>query len=199
MIAQDERQAPGAPIRSFGRRKGRRLRPGRRGLLDRLLPEIAVPLTPPGSTLDPAALFPPGKTAFWLEVGFGAGEHLAWQAAHHPDIGLIGCEPFVNGVSSLLHRIEEGGLDNIRIHPDDARPLIDALPDASIDRVLATRFGSAAVRAIHEDHFGCMVALRGSEPRFVPLSEVVGSRRAIDPEGERVWTAESMGISFGRG
>lgn len=71
---------------------------------------------------------------YWLEIGFGGGEHLAWQGAQHPRIGLIGCEPFVNGVSSLLHQIEQQGLDNIRIHPDDARPLIDALPDASIDR-----------------------------------------------------------------
>ena len=87
-----------------------------------------------GAALDPAGLFPREMRAFWLEIGFGAGEHLAWQGARHPDIGLIGCEPFVNGVSSLLKRIDEGGLDNIRIHPDDARPLIESLPEASIAR-----------------------------------------------------------------
>ena len=134
MAERDGRRPPDAPVRSFGRRHGRKLRPGRQGLLARNLPELAVPLPPEGGRLDPAGLFPGPMDAYWLEIGFGAGEHLAWQAARHPRVGMIGCEPFVNGVSSLLRRIETDRLDNIRIHPDDARPLIDALPDASIGR-----------------------------------------------------------------
>lgn len=102
--------------------------------MDRLLPGLAVPTPQTGTEIDPAKLFGRAMTACWLEIGFGAGEHLAWQAAQHPEVGIIGCEPFVNGVSSLLHQIDKSGLDNIRIHPDDARPLIDALPDGSIDR-----------------------------------------------------------------
>jgi len=102
--------------------------------MDRLLPKLAVPLPSAGGELDPTALFPRAMNAYWLEIGFGAGEHIAWQAARHPEIGIIGCEPFVNGVASLLHLIGNGGLENIRIHPDDAGPLIDALPDGSIDR-----------------------------------------------------------------
>lgn len=134
MTEPDDKSAPRPPIRSFGRRHGRRLRAGRRALLDRLLPDLSVPEPALGVELDPAALFPRPMTGYWLEIGFGGGEHLAWQGAQHPQIGLIGCEPFVNGISSLLHQIEQQRLDNIRIHPDDARPLIDALPDASIDR-----------------------------------------------------------------
>ncbi len=134
MTKQDEEPASGRHIRSFGRRHGRRLRAGRRELLDRLLPTVAVPTPAAGAELDPAALFPQPMSGYWLEIGFGAGEHLAWQAAQHPDIGFIGCEPFVNGVSSLLQQIKGSRLDNVRIHPDDARPLIDMLPDASIDR-----------------------------------------------------------------
>ncbi len=71
---------------------------------------------------------------FWLEVGFGGGEHLAAQAVAHPGIGIIGCEPFINGVAGLLDHVEREGLGNVRIFDDDARFLLDALPDASIGR-----------------------------------------------------------------
>jgi tRNA (guanine-N7-)-methyltransferase len=71
----------------------------------------------------------------WLEIGFGAGEHAAWQAEQNPDAGLLAAEIFVNGVASLLRHIAERGLSNIRIHPEDARPLLAALPEACLDRV----------------------------------------------------------------
>jgi tRNA (guanine-N7-)-methyltransferase len=70
----------------------------------------------------------------WLEIGFGGGEHLAAQAVARPDVGFVGCEPFLNGVASLLGTIETGGMDNVRIHPDDARPLLDRMVEASIAR-----------------------------------------------------------------
>ncbi len=72
--------------------------------------------------------------ALWLEIGFGGGEHLAELAAQHPDVGFIGCEPFVNGVASLLDHIDRRALRNIRIFPDDARRLLDALPDGALAR-----------------------------------------------------------------
>ena len=78
----------------------------------------------------------PEATEVWLEIGFGGGEHMAAQAATRPDALVIGCEPFLNGVASALRHVEEGGLKNVRIHADDARDLVDALPDASVDRVL---------------------------------------------------------------
>lgn len=115
-----------------GRRKGRTLRAGRQRLLEELLPQIRVDLTE--DRIDPAALFEPPAPDVWLEVGFGGGEHLAEQARAHPDVGMIGCEPFVNGVARLLSEIDRDGLDNIRIHADDARDLIDRLADASIGR-----------------------------------------------------------------
>ncbi len=118
-----------------GRRRGRRLRPGRAALLDDLLPDLRIALPPEGEKLDPAALFDPPRARLWLEIGFGAGEHLAWQAAHHPDVGIIGSEVFVNGVASLLRHVRDDGLANVRIHDDDARALVAALPDASVERV----------------------------------------------------------------
>ena len=71
----------------------------------------------------------------WLEIGFGAGEHLHWQALHHPRVGLIGAEPFVNGVAKLLSKIEDEPAPNIRIHMGDVRDIISALPDSSLGRV----------------------------------------------------------------
>lgn len=120
---------PGEP-RFHGRRHGRRLRPGRRALLKTLLPTLRVPPAP--TPVDPRSLFTPSVTAVWLEIGFGAGEHLAAQAAAHPDVGFIGCEPFVNGVAALLSRVREGDLRNVRVHDDDARLLLPRLADASI-------------------------------------------------------------------
>jgi len=118
-----------------GRRRGRRLRPGRAALLDDLLPALRIALPPEGERLDPAALFDPPRSRLWLGIGFGAGEHLAWQAAHNPEVGLLGSEVYINGVASLLRHVREEGLDNVRLHDDDARALIAALPDASVERV----------------------------------------------------------------
>ncbi len=117
----------------YGRRKGRALRRGRKQLLESLLPRIRIDLAVGG--IDPAALFDPPRAETWLEIGFGGGEHLAEQARGHPGTGMIGCEPFVNGIARLLGEIDRDGIENIRIYPDDARDLIDALPDASIGRV----------------------------------------------------------------
>ena len=117
----------------YGRRQGRRLRSGQRALLDRLLPEIEIEL-PPDAGLDPAALFAAPPADIWLEIGFGAGEHLAVQAAARPEIGFLGCEPYINGVVGLLARIETGRLTNIRLYLGDARLLLAALPDRCMGR-----------------------------------------------------------------
>ena len=128
--AEKQRQA----FQFYGRRKGRPLRKGRQSLFDDLLPRITVPLTL-GTTLDPATLFAPPKRAHWLEIGFGGGEHLAHQAANHPEIGFIGCEVFESGIASGLSHIAERNLENVRIHPEDARTLLAALKPQSLDRV----------------------------------------------------------------
>jgi tRNA (guanine-N7-)-methyltransferase len=101
--------------------------------MDELLPQLQIGL-PEKIPLEPKSLFQKKSKAVWLEIGFGGGEHLAAQAAQNPDIGFIGCEPFVNGVASLLDHIDAQQIKNIRIFADDARQLLDALPEASIDR-----------------------------------------------------------------
>lgn len=119
----------------YGRRRGRPLRPYRQALVDRLLPSLAIDLE--RMPKDPGALFAAPVRDLWLEVGFGGGEHLFHQAMRNPDVGFIGCEPFLNGVARLLAAIDKAAPPpaNIRLFPDDARALLDRLPDACAGRV----------------------------------------------------------------
>src|SRR5258708_25183669 len=118
----------------FGRRRGRALRPGQKVLIRDFLPQIALTI-PVSGELDPSGLFDARARPIWVEIGFGGGEHLADQAERHPEIGLIGCEVFENGIAKLLARIKRSCIENIRIFTDDGRLLIAALPPASIGRV----------------------------------------------------------------
>ena len=129
MIAES---ATGARRRIYGRRRGRKLRAGRRALMDTLLPRLRIAL-PPTGMLDPATMVPQAKD-LWLEIGFGAGEHLAAQARAHPDFAVLGAEVFENGIAKLLAAIERDGLANVRLFVDDARLLLACLPDRSLGR-----------------------------------------------------------------
>lgn len=120
-------------LRSFGRRHGRPLSARQNALLADVLPRLAIDLA--SRAPEPLTkLFPVPTDEVWLEIGFGGAEHFLWQAAHYPRVGLIGCEPFQEGVVKALAGAEEKSLVNIRLWPDDARPLLDWLPDASISR-----------------------------------------------------------------
>lgn len=115
----------------YGRRQGHRLRAGQAALVEALLPRVGVPA---GGPLDATALLGDDRP-LELEIGFGAGEHLAAQAALRPATGFIGCEPFLNGVVGALGHIRDGALDNVRLHMGDAIEVLDRLPDASLERV----------------------------------------------------------------
>ncbi len=130
--SQPESQPPEG-LRSYGRRKGHRLTPRKQALMETMLPELRLDLSKPAPALP--ALFPHEPKQVWLEIGFGAGEHLIWQAEHHPQVGLIGCEPFINGVAALLGHADRKGLTNIRLHDGDAREVLAWLPEASIERL----------------------------------------------------------------
>ena len=118
----------------YGRRRGKKLRAGQEALLGTLLPKLLITVPSEPQKLDLASLFGAARKEIWLEVGFGAGEHLVWQAEHHPDVGLIGAEPFINGVAKCLAHIERTGVGNVRLFTDDARLLMAALPDQSLSR-----------------------------------------------------------------
>lgn len=127
MSDPDEEARTTSELRSFGRRRGRKLSPRQQDLFDNLLPRLSIDVAAPlAATAD-------GRQT-WLEIGFGGGEHLIWQAARHPDVTILGCEPFEDGVVKVLTAIEEQKLRNIRLRADDVRPLLRALPPRSIDR-----------------------------------------------------------------
>lgn len=119
--------------RLYGRRQDKPLTARQQNLMDHALAPLG---------LDVEAISQQGMAAIsrqdrpiWLELGFGGGEHLAWQAAQHPDVMCLGAEPFINGVAKLLVHIEEQNLTNVRVLHGDGRPLLEALPDQCLSRL----------------------------------------------------------------
>ena len=108
----------------FGRRKGPKLSAHQLELRRTLLPKLILRLE---KDRDPRCYFsslPPASdpvTDVWLEVGYGGGEHLLWQANAHPGVGLIGAEPYISGTAKLLSKLDPAHLPNIRLYEDDAR------------------------------------------------------------------------------
>ena len=131
-----------------------------------LAPRLEVDL----AALRSGTLFEPGRE-LWLEIGFGGGEHLLARAAEHPDVGFVGCEPFVNGVAKLLAGIEAQGLTNLRVHIDDATALIEAAPDAAFSRIYL----------LYPDPWP---KRRQLKRRFVSERNVAALARVLKPGGE---------------
>jgi tRNA (guanine-N7-)-methyltransferase len=133
-----DKHPSGAPWRNFyGRFKAKGLRDSQQAYLDEDLAKLSPGAVsweenPDRTPIDLHALF--GGRPVWLEVGFGGGEHMVHQAALHPEVGIIGCEPFINGVAMLLGKIRKAGVENVAVHPGDVRDLFDVLPDGSISK-----------------------------------------------------------------
>ena len=134
-MASDLFSGETAAPRFYGRRKGKPLRVMARSLIETRLADVTVARPSDGACLELSTLFGHAPSALWLEVGFGGGEHLAWQAAQHPDVSLIGGEVFLNGIASLLGHLDRNGATNVRVYPDDIRHLFPCLPDGCLDRV----------------------------------------------------------------
>lgn len=130
----DDSSGDAADRAFFGRRKGKRLRAAQEQRIAELLPSLRVALPAPGTPLDPPDLFPEPVDEVWLEIGFGGGEHLAAQASANPRVGIVGAEPFVNGVAKLLRAVDDGALRNVRVWDEDATALLAAIPDGSLSR-----------------------------------------------------------------
>jgi tRNA (guanine-N7-)-methyltransferase len=130
---EDGKPVPAGELRSFGRRRGRKLTPRQEALMRELLPRVSLDLTrsAPRPLVD---LFGGTTCDVWLEIGFGGGEHLIWQAERNPGVGFIGCEPFVDGIVKVLTAIEAQRASNIRLYGGDGRPVLRWLPDDSIGR-----------------------------------------------------------------
>jgi tRNA (guanine-N7-)-methyltransferase len=163
---EDNRDKRGA---FFGRRQGHKLSPRRAGLLQSLLPRLALDLTLPAYDL--TQLFSPKVDAVRLEIGFGGGEHLIAQAEREPQVGFIGVEPFVNGMAKALAAIDAKALANIRLYQGDALEVIGRLPAASLVRV----------DLIYPDPWP---KRRHWKRRFVQDSSLVEIARILCPGGE---------------
>lgn len=129
--------APKPERRNFyGRIRGKTLRPAQKTYLAEDLGALcpgglSVQDNPLRGPVDPSALFGDNRP-LWLEIGFGGGEHLVHMAALYPEIGIIGCEPFINGVAMLLGKIRGAGVTNVAVYPGDVRDLFDVFPEACI-------------------------------------------------------------------
>jgi len=131
VTASSERDGPKRLRTLYGRSRGKALRAGQERLLAEALPIF---------TIAPAALaagrvFDPPPREVWLEIGFGGGEHLIDEAKANPDVGVIGCEPFLNGVVAALAGVKRDGLANVRLRRGDVQGLVEAAPDAYFSRV----------------------------------------------------------------
>lgn len=174
----------------YGRRKGHNLSQRQQDLVDELLPRLSINVDAyDDHAMHAADLFDHDPKEMWLEIGFGKGEHMAWQAHKNPDVGLLGCEPFLNGVVGLLTRIEEDDIHNIRIYSDDARHVFEKLPDASVSKVFL----------LHPDPWP---KRRHAKRRFINNDNLDEIARVLKPGGEfrvgtddptyREWTAIIM-------
>jgi tRNA (guanine-N7-)-methyltransferase len=152
----------------YGRRKGKPLRRHHSSLVDDLLPRLSLDLA------DPLSLSPAPR---WLEIGFGGGEHLAHQATLNPGVSIIGAEPFLNGIAKLLGEIEKRSLRNVRVHGDDARYLLEALPAASFARVYL----------LYPDPWP---KLRHNKRRFVSPDNMAQIARILEPGGSFLFASD---------
>jgi tRNA (guanine-N7-)-methyltransferase len=109
-----------------GRLKARLLSDKQKDLLQTLYPKVQL--------LSQTKQIPINEK-FILEIGFGGGENIAHQAKLNPETTYVGCEPFINGVVSLLQKIEANNLNNIFIWQEDAVLLLEQLQPQSIKEV----------------------------------------------------------------
>jgi len=154
----------------FGRRKGHKLRAHQAGLIEQLLPRLALDIEARAPT-EPAALFDRPMQTTRLEIGFGGGEHLVAEATQFPHIGFIGCEPYVNGMAKILAQIEARAIGNVRLFAGDAAELLAWLPPRSLARI----------DLIHPDPWP---KRRHWKRRFVQDATVAAMARVLVPSGE---------------
>jgi tRNA (guanine-N7-)-methyltransferase len=154
----------------FGRRKGHRLRAHQAGLIETLLPNLSLDISGP-CPADLATLFDPRAESVRLEIGFGGGEHLIAEAQAHPQIGFIGCEPYVNGMAKILAQIEAHHIGNIKLFAGDAAALLAWAGPHSLDRI----------DLIHPDPWP---KRRHWKRRFVQDANVAAMARVLKPSGE---------------
>jgi len=158
----------------YGRVHGKTLRQSQKTYLaedlDRLsLKGVTVADNPDRAPVNLAAVL--GDRPLWLEIGFGGGEHMVHMAARYPEVGIVGCEPFVNGVAMLLGKIRAAGVTNLALHPGDVRDLFDVARDAAFAKAFLN-YPDPWPKARHHRR------------RFVTPGYLAGLHRALAPGAE---------------
>jgi len=172
------------PRKLYGRRKGPKLSAHKADLRRTLLPAHALNIV---QGLDPVAYFQPPATEVWLEIGFGAGEHMLALARQNPNVGLIGAEPYESGVAKLLTHMADDPPPNLKIHEGDARAILGALPDHSIAKVFVLFPDPWPKTRHHKRRFIQTEMLTEFARVLVPGGEF---RFASDDAGYLAWTLE---------
>lgn len=163
--------------------------------MEQVLPRLRLP---EAAFAAPGDAFDGHPSEIWFEVGFGGGEHARALAAAHPQIGLIACEVFENGICSMLSALvpDDGTEDipvlphNLRLWPEDARELLAKLPDGALSR-LYLMFPDPWPKARH------------TKRRFMHPTNIALAARVLRPGGlwriatddptYQAWTAEVLG------
>ncbi|MEG9861667.1 MAG: tRNA (guanine(46)-N(7))-methyltransferase TrmB [Parvularculales bacterium] len=135
MKADTSESTPYSSRRLYGRRKGPKLSARKTSLLETQLPLLRLAVPDDGRRLAPTSFFKNSIREVWLEIGFGAGEHLSALARGFPHVGFIGCEPYISGMAALLGLVNKQGLDNIRLSDIHGQDIIESLETASITRM----------------------------------------------------------------
>ena len=185
----------------YGRRNARTPRPKRRAMIEEHLPRLALP-DPLGlpDPIDPHSLFDTGRAQVWMEIGFGGGEHLAGQAERNRDVNIIGCEPFMDGVGSMVRHAVERNLDNVRLLCDDSRPLLYRLKPASLDKAFLLfpdpwpKTRHAGRRFIENRNLDALAAALKAGAEFRVVSDhmpyIAWTLRHVTAHSDFEWTAE---------
>ena len=111
MKAVGGRERPALAHTLYGRSRGKALRPGQKRLLAEALPRFSIA----PEALAARSAFAALSGEVWLEIGFRAGEHIIDQAKINPDVAIVGCEPFLNGVVAALAGLERDHISNVRL------------------------------------------------------------------------------------
>jgi len=162
-------------LKAFGR-KMVKLSATQKSLLEQLLPNFEIPFKL--GIIDPADYFS-ASGPLHLEIGFGGGEYTAALAVACPDHRIIGCEIFLNGIASLLKKIELEGLENIRIIHGSA---IIALEEM---------FAKETFDFIHINHPDPWPKKRHLKRRLIQPEMVETLLRVLKPGGE-IWLSTDV-------
>lgn len=162
-------------LKAFGRKQVK-LSATQKSLLEQLLPNFEIPFKP--GIIDPADYFS-DDGPLHLEIGFGGGEYTAALAAACPSHRIIGCEIFLNGIASLLKKIEAEEIENVRIIHGSA---IIALEEM---------FAQETFDFIHINHPDPWPKKRHLKRRLIQPEIVENLLRVLKPGGE-IWLSTDV-------